>query len=312
MRRRSSMILAIFLAGGSLRADTQFVIIQPGYPGSTEEGETFVGDLSLALAKAGGPKDLRGSYYNVAEDGLEAVAARKPVFAIVSLGFYLAHREGLRLAPLLESSPLERFYLAAKKGQGALPADLEGQAIAGTPFHEKEFVERILFGAGAGGGPVADGEAGKMADPKVTKDPASGSKKAIDLSRWKVEVSQGFSKGVRDASKGKIRAVLLTERERRAMKETIAGREMEVSYQSEELPTALLVSLGPAGAAAQAAAKAMEALKGNEEGRGVLATMGIDGFTRADAKRIAALEARYGPSKRDDAPPGAGKDASAK
>src|SRR6185503_19093175 len=197
-------LLALF-PGGPLAAAGNFIIVQPGYPGSTNEAEQFVSDLMSAIGKGGGPGDLKAEYHNDAQEALKAINEKRPQMGIVSLGFYLAHKEDLQLEPILASRPLERFYLASKKGSAVQPGDLAGKAVSGTPFQEPEFVARILFGPGAGGGPVAGGGGGG----------GEGKGGAADVSQWKVEATRSSTKSIRDASRGKVAAVLLTEREKR-------------------------------------------------------------------------------------------------
>ncbi len=282
---------------GALSAAGHFIIVQPGYPGSTAEAEQFVSDLLGAIGKGGGPGDLQGEYHNDAQEALKAINEKHPQLGIVSLGFYLAHKDDLHLEPLLSSRPLDRFYLASKKGSAIQPKDLSGKAVAGTPFQEQEFVARILFGLGAGGGPVAGGtssseEGGK--EREAAKGAAGAAKGGgADVSQWKVEATRSSTKGIRDASRGKVAAVLLTEREKRALDSLTAGQELEVYYRTEELPTAIMVSLGKKDAPAEGAAKALAGLKDNPEGQSLLALMGIEGFVPVGEQELAKFEARY-------------------
>src|SRR5206468_5483995 len=110
-------------------------------------------DLARAITAGGGPRDLRGEYHNAAEDALKAIGERHPAFGVASLGFYLAHKGDLKLEPLLESQPPERFYLARKKGEDVTLKNLAGKTVVGTPLQEQDCITRVVFGPGAGGGP---------------------------------------------------------------------------------------------------------------------------------------------------------------
>jgi hypothetical protein len=281
---------ALLLGAGASRgsAADHFVIVQPGYPGTTADAETFIADLAGAIARAGGPKDLRGWYHNDEKEGLAAIAEKKPFFGIVSLGFYLAHRKELGLAPILGSRPSEPFSLAAKKGSPTTLAELEGQVVQGTAFTEMEFVKRILFGPGAKGGPPAKGEAAPGSAAGKAGDGA-----AVEVGRWKAQAASSYSKAGREVGRGKVRAVLFTERERRAMDQTIAGKELEVFWRSEPLPTALVVSFGKEDRGAKDVAAALEKIKDTADGKEVVKLMGIEGFAPVDPKVVGALEARY-------------------
>jgi len=297
-----------FQASPSRPGEPSFVIVQPGYPGSTSLAKNFMAELAGALTRQGGPAGLQGSYYNETEAALKAIQQKKPSFGIVSLGFFLAHRKSLQLEAILES-PLERFYLAAKKGEPVSLKDLAGQDVEGTPFHEMEFVSRILFGPGAGGGPVSPGssdnrQAGGQGEEKGSaaggkENPPSGGlpfKPVADVKSWKATASAGFSRGIRNVSRGKARAVLLNARERKTMTNLTAGKSLQVFYQTERLPTALVVSLGKKGESAREGARALQGMKDSPEGRKLLVYMGIDGFVPVDLKLLERLMLRY---KRD-------------
>ncbi len=274
---------AVLVLCGSLGAQSlDFVIVQPGYPGSTDEASGFIGELSRALAGSGGPRGLKGRYHNQAAAAIESIETARPRVAIVSLGFYLGQRSRFRFEPLLESRPLERFYLAAKKGEGSKLDGLKGQSVAGTPLQEMDLVARILFGA--------------------------GSAAAADVKLWKVEPSAGSSKAIRDTARGKVKAVLLNEREHRVLGAYSAGRELEVIHTTEELPTALVVSLGgEEEKPARAFAEALRRLPEGDEGRKLVATMGIEGFAPIDRERLAKLQERFDGGKPPPEKPPAGK-----
>ncbi len=319
-------ILGVFPALPALPRDPYFVIIQPGYPGSTAEAENFIQDLAGELSKLGGPENLRGSYYNETKAALQAIEEKDPAFGIVSLGFFLAHEKKFQLEPVLESRPLARFYLVVQKGEPVQLQDLAGKEVAGTPFHEMEFVRRILFGAGAGGGPVSPGEeppssgaekSGGNGGPGAaeaegnapggeTSRSSSGppGKPVADVTSWKVEAANGFSRGVRNVAKGRVKAALLTARECEALQNLKAGNELEICYRTEELPVALMVSFGKEGDATRKGAKALAGLKDSPSGKELITIMGIEGFTPVDLKRLGNLTRRY----QQGGAPGTGKD----
>ena len=264
MKTAAFALLVSFGCSIPLAAGDHFIIVQPGYPGSNAEAGPFLGELAAAIAGAGGPKRLEGEYHNDGTEALKAIERTKPSLGIVSLGFFLAHRAALKLEPLCESRPGDRFYLATKKGQALKLSELDGQSVAGTPFEEREFVSRIVFGGGV-----------------------------ADVSRWKVVEKAGFTRGVRDAARGKVHAVLLTERERKSLESLTAGKELEVVHKSEELPTALVVTFGAASDLASQAAKAFQALSASAEGKKVLETMGLESFAAVEPKRLDELSSRY-------------------
>jgi hypothetical protein len=288
-------------------ADPQFIIVQPGYPGSTAEASTFIADLEMALESGGAPKKLHGEYYNDAQEALQVIERQHPAVGVLSLGFFLAHQKELHLEPILWNQPLTRFYLAGRKGETVPPRELAGKTVVGTPFQEPEFVSRILFGPGAGGVPVsgsppAGGQAAEKKEGAAEKKEASPNQKGAgaggatgeapaDVRQWKVEATQSFSKGARDVEKGKAAAVLVTAREKSSLEELEAGKKLEVYWQTEDLPVSLVVAFPQGGAAAQETAKAFAGLKSTS--KSLLEQMGIEGFAPIDKARLEKIEKRY-------------------
>ena len=89
-----------------------------------------------------------------------------------------------------------------------------------------------------------------------------------------------------------------------------AGKKLEVFYQSEALPTALVVSIGKESAAARDGARGLEALKASAGGRELLGIMGIQGFAPVNAAQLENLKKRYqwsGAARKEGPPPGEGQ-----
>src|SRR5262245_38634412 len=111
MTRASSAVLllpaCLLLAGANAAAEegARFAIIEPGYPGSTEDARNFMATLIEYLGEKAALKGLAGEYHNEAAPALAFVAAARPAFGVVSPGFYLAHRRDLDLKPLLQAKP---------------------------------------------------------------------------------------------------------------------------------------------------------------------------------------------------------------
>jgi hypothetical protein len=149
-------LLAVRAGHAAGAGPPRMVIVQPGYPGSTQDAEGFMASLTEHLAAKAGLQGLAGEYHNQPRSGLRAIERDRPAFGMVSLGFYLEHRKALGLRAFLRSKPPDRIVLVARGGDVKDPAALGGEPVAGGPLHEKPFLERIAF---AGKADVASWEA---------------------------------------------------------------------------------------------------------------------------------------------------------
>ena len=222
--RSSILLLLVLLVAGSSpaaeRAPPRLIIIQPGYPGSTQDARAFIATLSEYLESKTGLKGLTGEYHNEAKPGLRAIKEDRPAFGMVSLGFYLEHRKALGLVARLQARPKDRVVLIARGGDIKDLAALKGEAVAGGPLHEKAFLERIAF-------------AGKA-----------------DVASWDAQPTLQASRALRDLAQGKkYRAVVLTGRDFAVLGELYSGKTLEKVAESDYYPPALVVAFTGAGSA---------------------------------------------------------------
>jgi hypothetical protein len=222
--RLSVLALLVLLGAASSpaaeRAPPRLIIIQPGYPGSTQDARAFIATLSEYLESKTGLKGLTGEYHNEAKPGLRAIKEDRPAFGMVSLGFYLEHRKALGLVARLQARPKDRIVLIARGGDIKDLAALKGEAVAGGPLHEKAFLERIAF-------------AGKA-----------------DVASWDAQPTLQASRALRDLAQGKkYRAVVLTGRDFAVLGELYSGKTLEKVAESDYYPPALVVAFTgtPAG-----------------------------------------------------------------
>lgn len=196
-------------------AAPRYVIVQPGYAGSSRDAESFVSSLNEHLAEKVALKNLQGEYFNEPQKGLDAIARVAPAFGIVSLGFYLEHRQALGLSLLLQARPRDNWVLVVRPGEGIDARSLKGKAVAGGPLHELKFLERVAF-------------AGK-ADPKS----------------WDGKPVLQVSRALRDlVNKKTLAAVVLTGRDYRALSALYGPKTLEIAAESAYYAPALLVAFG--------------------------------------------------------------------
>ncbi|MBI4601226.1 MAG: hypothetical protein HY721_04615 [Planctomycetes bacterium] len=282
----SRFLAAALLASSAAMAQApaegpRMVIVQPGYPGSTKDAEGFLRRLSGYVEEKAGLRGLSGEYHNEEEPALKAVkgegpgaAGRRPLFGVVSLGFYLKHRAALGLRPLLEAKPKDSFVLVTRAGDVKDLEGLKGQPVAGGPLHERDFLERIALRGKA--------------------DPSS----------WDLKPTLRTSRTLRDlADRKKHRAVVLTGRDYRAFGELYRTKNLEKIWESEYYPPALLVAFGAGPEAAGPTAGGEEALERvkrafsglprDPRGKEILETMAAEGFDEVPKVWLKEVEGRY-------------------
>lgn len=264
----------------------RMIIIQPGYPGSTRDAEGFMGQLSAYLEGKGGLQGLSGEYHNEEKLALSALGEKKVSFGLVSLGFYLAHREKLGLRALLESKPKDNFVVVARVGDVKDPASLTGQPVAGGPLQEAPFLERIAL----------QGKA--------------------SVASWDQKPVLFASRALRDlVERKKYAAVVLTGRDHAAFKELYA-KTLEKILESDYYPASLLVAfdarrdersregraqgLSEEGLSEELKkrlekriVRAFSGLSGDPRGKEILKTMGAEGFEEVRKDWLKELEGKY-------------------
>lgn len=286
-------------AEGAERPD--LIVVQPGYPGSTEDAAPFMRRLGAYLGARGGEDALTAVYFNEPRPALELLGRHRPRWGIVSLGFYLENRGTLRMRAALEAQPRERVWLVAPRGT-RLP-DLVGQPVVGGPLYELPFLRRVA---------LADVEG---------------------VDGWRGVPTTRVSRGLRWLERGRYRAAVLTGREYRTFEKMGRLSKLETLGRSEEYPVAVLVRFIPpdappvpldvapvagSGAASEGAGGAGGKDEGTKpasgavrarvedrieevflkmgddpEGKKILETMGCDGFRRVRPEWLEKLERRH-------------------
>lgn len=277
------------------------VIVQPGYPGSTREAEDFMAALTAYVGKKVGLPDLSGAYYNDEATALSVIAEKRPSFGIVSLGFYLKHRKYMGLRALCASKPKDNFVILARPKDVKGLGDLAGHPVAGGPLYEPEYLGRVVL------------------------------REEADVGAWKAAPTNTNTLALRQLSRKerggaggqggtyKYRAVIITGREYRTVRELPSTQALEKVFESDYYPPALLVLLGKPAAEAGAKERDAEgAVPGwkepggkvakeeveklvrtfrdfprDAEGKQILEQMGAEGFEEVQAGWLESLEGRY-------------------
>ncbi len=255
---------------------TRWFVVQPGYPGSTEDATGFMRLFSGHIAKKAELSNVLGAYHNVPEEALAAFRSSRPAFSLVSLGFYLEHRRTLGLVPLLESQPQDRFVIVALEGTVTGPEALHDAKVAGGPLHERAFLERVVF---RGTAPVAS---------------------------WKGEPVLRPSRALRRLDRGTYVAVVLTGREYAAFGTLSRRKKLEKVLESAYYPQTLLVYSTPrrqekkssqdgelSGEQRRRLEQVFLSLTKDAEGKALLKTMGIRGFVAVRSEWLKRMEGSF-------------------
>lgn len=272
----------------------RMVIIQPGYPGSTKDAESFVGQLSEHLERKAGLQGLSGEYHNDAKRALTFLQEKNVSFGLVSLGFYLEHRQELGLRALLQSKPKDNFVIVSRMGELKDISALGGQPVAGGPLQEATFLEKVAF----------QGKA--------------------KVASWDSKPVLFASRALRDlVERKKYSALVLTGRDYTAFKELYA-KTLEKIAESDYYPPAFLVAFhreetrrnekrevdgtkkdpvekhsaesGPQLLPDEVLKRVVRAFSGLSEdprGKEILKTMGAEGFEEVHADWLKELEGKY-------------------
>ena len=138
-----SAIPAVAMAEG-----LEIVVCAPGYPGSTAEAQPAMDGLAAAVSEAAGLDGgaVQAVYFETEEGGLERLRSSGTRLALLTLPFFLEHRDELDLKPVLMAvpdgrEPLEPWSLVAGKGLVKGPSDLDGWDLLSLAGHSSRFVK---------------------------------------------------------------------------------------------------------------------------------------------------------------------------
>jgi len=238
-------------------AAVTLVFCAPGYPGETGDAQPYVDQFAQQLAAAAGwPKGSLAAVYDPTESGgLARLESPDAGLAFVPYPFFVAHREKLQLAPLVEADVTdlgsrERWTLIAKRGRVTGPTSLSGFTLVSTAGYASEFVTRSALPAWP-----------------LPRD-------------VRIEATGQVLSALRRAAAGESVAVLLDQTGTAALASLPFASELEAVVQSPDLPVAVLAVVGSRVPAARARALRAALLKlGHEPNDAeLLAAMRLKGF----------------------------------
>jgi ABC-type phosphate/phosphonate transport system substrate-binding protein len=260
------LLLFSGLSPAASQEPMNFVVIQPGQPGSAEEARPVMDSLASYLASRLGDDVLvSGSYFNRTEEALAALEKQTPQWGIVSLGFFVEQGDRFALQPIAATRPggseHDRWHLVVARDQVADWRKLCGQ-VQGT----------MLFQAGAAAGV---GLARLLFDAEPQQLP------------FALQGTFSPLRAVRDVARGKAAGAVLDQPQYQALQSLPLMKELTVIHRSAPLPTAAVVWFGQPGPAALKLADVLRRMADDPAAGDLLQLLQTEGFGPADPALVA-------------------------
>jgi hypothetical protein len=248
------------------------VTCAPGYPGTTAEAQRAMDSLASVLAQAAKwpSGSVAASYFPGEAEGLTRLGRPDAAIALVSLPFFLAHRDALGLKARMSvqtaaSGLTEQWTLVAKKGRVKTAADLGTMTISSIAGYAPNFVRGAL------------GAWGRIPDSA------------------KIESSMQVLSALRKAATKPDAAVLLDGGQAASLSTLPFAKDLEVVARSQPMPSALVATVGTRLPEKRwgEVHKALLALSSDAKGVAALGTIRMVRFAPLDAAALAAATAAW-------------------
>ncbi len=253
-------------------ANRVIVLCAPGYPGNTAQAQPTMDQFARTVEKTlKAPAGTLGAiYFETEAAGMERLAQATSVVALVPLPFMLKHADDLKLDPRLvvvqESGPTETWSLVAQSGRLRDVSSLVGWEVTGVPGYAPPFVRGTAFG---GWGTFPDSA--------------------------RITFATAILSALRRSAGGDKVAVVLDEKEVKALATLPFGPALEVVARSRPLPGSLVCLAGGRMKSAEAAPilDALLHLHETAEGVEALKAMRMVRFETADREAIDAARRAF-------------------
>jgi hypothetical protein len=261
------LIMLIFLVSTASPAfcseNFDFVIIQPGQPGTSEDAQPVMDALATYLQKKlGADVTIRGRYFNQAEQAAAYLAGNRPQWGIVGLGYYLGHAGDLCMTPLASTRPggsdSDTWRLVVAKNGPDKWQTVKG-VVSGTMLFEPGIAAGLLF------------------DSSVAELPFSLEGTIRPLS------------ALRSVLRGKGGAVVLDKPQYDAVQALPMASGVKVLKTSRSLPTSAVVVFGPKKKLHERLSSVLREMRKDPAAADLLKLLQTEGFGPVD-KRLDALK----------------------
>lgn len=265
MMRKIYLIIASLLISLAVRAAPNPEIIVVCYPGGSvnaKDASEAMNSMLRVLERVGQwqANSFSSLFTTKSDECRKQIAAKKPKFAITSLGLYLELRNHHSLVPVVQpkikGSTTERYRVMVRKDKYKSLDELKGKFLGGTALEEPLFIGRIVF-------------AGKY-------DPAGF---------FVLKPSNQAIRALRSLDKGELDAVILNEQQFAGLGSLHLATPLEAVFTSEKIPLMGVVANSATTKAKERArfSKALEGMCIDPEGKKLCELFGVESFANVDA-----------------------------
>lgn len=263
--------LALPMLASQARADSPryLVLCYPGGNVKTRDAEPSAKAMVELVEKLGGwSAGSFSSRFTSKVTECDSWMGEKPPFAIVSLGWWLAH-QGDTLTPLVQpkikGATDEIYRVIVRKGTFKSLDDLRGKTLTGTPLVESDFLMKVVFG---------------------------GRFKASD---FKLDPSSQALRALRSLNDREVDAVVVTAQQFQSMGALPFANLLEPVFVSAPIPLMGVVANEKTTTPDERRRfqKALTSFCGHKEGKQFCELFGIDAFVPANASTYDGAKALW-------------------
>ena len=244
------------VSGYAEAGNLDFVVIQPGQPGTEAEARPVMEAFAHYIQqKMGSDKTVKGRYFNQLKPALAFLESSPPAWGIVQLGVYVQRTTGFQMTPIATTRPgglaKDVWRLMARKDADSDWKSLNGK-IRGNMLFEEKAVACLLFGL------------------------------LPDRLPFTLEGTFRSVRSLRSLVKGKITGVVLDHVQYETVKTMPVGKKIKVMHMSRELPTSPVVWFGDENDSTKKLAGVLQGMKADANAVKLLTLLQTDGFGPAD------------------------------
>jgi len=265
-------VFASLAQAGQIVDARKFLVCHASGVTSQEEAQPYIDGFGAYLAKKllWQPNSYQVQFENNRRSGVKALETLKPAFAAMTLGMYLENEKKFNLKPLVMArvggKNTNKYRVLVKKGQFASLDALKGKTLVGNELEDPVFLSKVVF-------------AGKI--DAVSHFTLSNTKRPL--------------RAIRKVSRGKADAALVDGSQFESLKSLPMFNELQVVYESAELPNLGLAYVDGRAKPAEVDAfrAALIGMCKDPEGSKICESFKLDGFEAISSAMIDSVRAAY-------------------